>query len=234
MAKSKTNSRFSALQTFGSCFKFFLIITVSVAMGSGSSFPPPSSTSESLFHLKIMTYNILQIPNILGFNDLDQERRLIELVKAIKGLDVKPDVIVFQELLAESDYKKLSAELTQLYPHQVWCRGKGDEDSCGIGNNCEIHRWLLMYVKIVITRSAFHWRTAVRFSQLNLRVLKRKGPSPNSSFGPVRVVLSLCGKIPKDYKSWWKLHHQIFRGWTSYPNSNFDLRITIILGMATI
>ena len=66
-----------------------------------------------------MSYNIQQIPNIGGLFDTDQANRLTQLVKALKSLDQKPDVIVFQELFYAPDYDKLTAKLKEIYPYYV-------------------------------------------------------------------------------------------------------------------
>ena len=120
MAKAESNMRSHPFLRWSRWANLFLIFVnfFAFAVSSSSSSASQSST-ELLPNLKIMSYNIAQIPNILGLFDTDQENRLVELVKAIKGLKEKPHIIVFQELIAESDSARLGAELRHIFPYQV-------------------------------------------------------------------------------------------------------------------
>lgn len=91
-----------------------------------------SSSSDSPLHLKIMTYNIQQVPNFGGLLDQDQENRMTQLVKALKSLKAKPDVIVFQELLNAPAYGRVSDELKEFYPHHSKLLGA----ECSGSNYC--------------------------------------------------------------------------------------------------
>jgi len=91
-----------------------------------------SSSSNSPLHLKIMTYNIQQVPNFGGLLDQDQENRMTQLVKALKSLKAKPDVIVFQELLIAPGFGRVSDELKEFYPHHSKLLGA----ECSGSNYC--------------------------------------------------------------------------------------------------
>jgi len=91
-----------------------------------------SSSSDSPLHLEIMTYNIQQIPSFGGLYSTDQENRMTQLVKALKGLETKPDVIAFQELFTAPDYGRLSDDLKEFYPHRSKLLGA----ECSGSNYC--------------------------------------------------------------------------------------------------
>jgi len=90
------------------------------------------SFSNSTLDLKIMSYNIQQIPNIGDLFDTDQANRMTQLVKALRTLEEKPDVIVFQELFSAPDYDRLSGDLREIYQYHTQVLGA----ECPSSNHC--------------------------------------------------------------------------------------------------
>lgn len=93
-------------------------------------------------HLRIMTYNIKQIPNYFGLHSWDQNRRREELIAAIKDMGKEaPDTLVFNELLSSSALTAIQRDLRDIYPYQTNVIGKDCATKEGwttLSGNCQV------------------------------------------------------------------------------------------------
>jgi len=95
--------------------------------------PAPEPTPTSRADLRVMAYNIMQLP----VQDWDQTERANRLPDAIRALADQPDVIAFSEVLTDEAYAAVQA-MSDVYPHitpvlgQV-CSGGGWDT---ISGNC--------------------------------------------------------------------------------------------------
>lgn len=81
-----------------------------------------------LVQLRVMNYNVRQLPIILGFNNWDQAERLKRLPDAIRklqnpGFGRFPEVLFFNELMTSDSHWKIKEDLKNLFPHQTSVAG---------------------------------------------------------------------------------------------------------------
>lgn len=116
-----------------------LSFSVSSFAGGGSPTPPPpvdnNPPTSSRSDLTVMTYNILQLPDIAG--DWDDSARLARIPDAIRNLSETPDVLVWVEALTDESYSELDS-LSDIYPYKTpvlgdVCSGGGWNSTSG---NC--------------------------------------------------------------------------------------------------
>lgn len=103
-------------------FLYFLTLSVTLLFASDATANRPD--------IKVMAYNIQQLPSIAG--DWDQQQRAAHLPGAIRALDEQPDVIIFSEVI--NDYADNAInDLGDVYPYRTPILGQvcsgGDWDS---------------------------------------------------------------------------------------------------------
>merc|ERR1712198_493873 len=87
------------------------------------------TSAGKLVQLRVMNYNVRQLPVILGvFNKWDQGPRLERLPDAIRklrspGYGHFPEVIFFNELMTSDSHWKIKEDLDDIFPHQTSVAG---------------------------------------------------------------------------------------------------------------
>jgi len=87
------------------------------------------SARAEYVQLRVMNYNVRQLPIILGFNNWDQSERLKRLPDAIRKLRSGgdfgrfPEVMFFNELMTSDSHWKIKEDLIREFPHQTSVAG---------------------------------------------------------------------------------------------------------------
>ncbi len=106
--------------------------------GGGDPTPPPGGDNPptaTRSDLTVMTYNIMQLPDVAG--DWDDDARLSRIPDAIRAMDETPDVIAWVEAFTDEAYETLDS-LSDIYPYKTpvigdVCSGGGWDSTSG---NC--------------------------------------------------------------------------------------------------
>jgi len=140
-----------------------------------------SGTLAEQVGLRIMNYNVRQLPIILGFNNWDQKERLKRLPATILKLDDAqygglPEVLFLNELMTSDSYWDVMDKLLFKFPHYTRVAGascKAGDDWNSLKGNCNILKprsgVMAMSVHPILERHAYiyehcDWHTSDSFA----------------------------------------------------------------------